>query len=337
MAQLTLIQRRLKYAEAKRKGVQYLLDKMNPDGSIGPVEDGFYFYRLPWTFTVAGETEAALKVCAWVRENMLTPEGDFDRGLRKVTDAYAYRNATFIYGAHMARQYDLSYGCMPFLLSLQDPSSGGFANDMTDHGPSDTMDVPYSVGSGLACIATGHLEQARKVYGYLTRVWEQQDELPHRLYYNYSRAAQKVVREFPPEDQLLHVVVSQEAVRQRWTVGGIASAFLCRLYMADPRPEYTHLARQYMKFSMESTDGQFKFAPVCKSGWGSTLLYQVTGETQYRDWTIRMGDWFADTQSEDGSWMGRFPGDGKLSSQIHLTAEFVAHVDNIIAGLSSRM
>ncbi len=145
MAQLTLIQRRLKYAEAKRKGVQYLLDKMNPDGSIGPVEDGFYFYRLPWTFTVAGETEAALKVCAWVRENMLTPEGDFDRGLRKVTDAYAYRNATFIYGAHMARQYDLSYGCMPFLLSLQDPSSGGFANDMTDHGPSDTMDVPYSV------------------------------------------------------------------------------------------------------------------------------------------------------------------------------------------------
>ena len=48
-----------------------------------------------------------------------------------------------------------------------------------------------------------------------------------------------------------------------------------------------------------------------------------------------MGDWFADTQSADGSWSDSFPYDGKVSSQIHLIAEFVAHVDNIIAGLSS--
>ena len=336
MAQATAPQQLLKYAEVKRKGVEFLLDNMNPDGSGGPVEEGFFFYRLPWTFTVAGETEAALKVCAWVRENMLTAEGDFDRGLRVNTDAYAYRNGTFIYGAHMARQYDLSYGCMPFLLSLQDPSSGGFANDMTAQGPGDIMDVPYTVGAGLACIATGHLDQARKVFGYLTSVWEQQGELPDRLYYSYSRDAQKVVREFPPEDRFWHVVVSQEPVKQRWTVGGIASAFLCRLHMADPRAEYIDLARQYMRFSMESTEGQFEFAPVCKSGWGSALLYQVTGEAQYGDWTTRMGDWFADTQSEDGSWGDRFPGYGSLSGRIHLTAEFVVHVDNIIAGLSSR-
>ena len=156
-----------KYESVKRKAVDYILEHANPDGSYGPVEDGFYFYRLPWTFLVAGETRAALGICRWVRENMLTDEGDFDRGLRKLTDAYAYRNATFIYGAHMARQYDLSVGCMPFLLTLQDPASGGFANDLTEDGPSDTMDVPYTVGSGLACIATGNMDAALKVYGYL--------------------------------------------------------------------------------------------------------------------------------------------------------------------------
>ena len=325
-----------KYESVKRKGVDYILEHVNPDGSYGPVEDGFYFYRLPWTFLVAGETRAALGICGWVRENMLTDEGDFDRGLRKLTDAYAYRNATFIYGAHMARQYDLSVGCMPFLLTLQDPASGGFANDLTEDGPSDTMDVPYTVGSGLACIATGNMEAALEVYGYLVSLWEQQDELPDRLYYNMSRSTQKVVREFPPEERRWHVVVAQDPVLQRWTVGGIASAFLSRLYMSDPNPDYISLARQYMKFSMESTDGQFEFAPVCKSGWGSSLLYQVTGDPQYRDWTVRMGDWFTDTQSADGSWSDSFPGDGRVSSQIHLVAEFVAHVDNIVAGLSSR-
>ena len=30
---------------------------------------------------------------------MFTPEGDFDRGRRVLTDAYAYRNATLVYGA----------------------------------------------------------------------------------------------------------------------------------------------------------------------------------------------------------------------------------------------
>ena len=265
-----------KYESVKRKGVDYILEHANPDGSYGPVEDGFYFYRLPWTFLVAGETRAALGICRWVRENMLTDEGDFDRGLRKLTDAYAYRNATFIYGAHMARQYDLSVGCMPFLLSLQDPVSGGFANDLTEDGLSDTMDVPYTVGSGLACIATGNMDAALKVYYYLASLWDQQDELPDRLYYNMSRRTRKVVREFPPEERRWHVVVAQDPVLQRWTVGGIASAFLSRLYMSDPKPEYIALARQYMRFSMESTDGQFEFAPVCKSGLG--IVAAVPGD-----------------------------------------------------------
>ena len=260
MAQLTVTQRVEVYEETKRKGVEFILEQMKPDGSVGPMEEGFYHYRLPWTFTVAGENKAALKVCAWVRENMLTPEGDFDRGWRVGTDAYAYKNGTFIYGAHMARQYDLSYGCMPFLLSLQDPVSGGFANDVTAEGPGDTMDVPYTIGAGLACIATGHLDEARKVHGYLVKVYGQQDELPDRFYYNLSRATQQVVREFAPDDRFWNVVVAQEPIKQRWTVGGIASAFLSRLYMADPRPEYIELARKYIKFSMDSTDGQFEFA-----------------------------------------------------------------------------
>lgn len=335
MATLTETSRIAKYEAAKRKGIDYLLSMMNPDGSIGDVEDGFFFYRLPWTFSLAGETQAAVRICAWVRNHMLTPEGDFDRGRRKLTDAYAYRNSAFIIGAHMAGQYDLSYRGMPFLLSLQDPVSGGFANDMMEDGPSDTMDIPYSVGSGLACIATGQLAEARKVYGYLKAIWEQQDELPDRLYYNLSRKSQKVVREFPEEDRLFNVVVAQEPVMQRWTVGGIASAFLCRLHMADPNKDYIDLAHRYMRFSMESTEGQFQFGQVCKSGWGSSLMYQVTGEDRYRDWTHRMGDWFAYGQADDGTWRQYQRGE-RESVQIHLVAEFVMHVDTIISGLSSR-
>ena len=323
-----------RFETAKRKGVEYLLSHLKPNGELGEVKDGFYFYRAPWTFTVAGETRAATSVASWVRQNMWTPEGDFDNGLRVNRDAYAYRNATFIYGAHMARQFDLSHRSMEHLLSWQDPATGGFSNNLEDDGMSDDMDIPYTVGPGLACIATGYLDEARRVYDYLVRVYEQQDELPDRFYYNLSRKTGRVIREYPEDDRFWYVVESQEARPQRWTIGGIATAFLCRLYLADPKDEYIELARKYMQFSMDSTPRQFEFPQVCKSGWGSSLIYQVTGEDRYRDWTYKLGDWFADTQSDDGAWR-RFEREGSESGQIHLVLEFVVHLDTIIGGLSA--
>lgn len=328
------IKKTARFEEAKRRGIQYLLSHLQSNGELGNVQEGFYFYRAPWTFMVAGETGAATSVCSWVRENMWTSHGNFDKGLRVNRDAYAYRNATFIYGAHMARQFDLSHRSMEYLLSWQDSKTGGFSNNLEDNGMSDDMDIPYTVGPGLACIATGHLDQARKVYEYLSRVYEQQDELPKRFYYNLSRETGMVIRDFPESKRFWYVVDSQQAIPQRWTIGGIAAAFLCRLFLADPRKQYIDLARKYMKFSMESTPSQFEFPQVCKSGWGSSLLYQLTGESQYRDWTYKLGDWFSDTQSDDGSWR-KFHQDGGESAQIHLALEYVVHLDTIIGGLMS--
>ena len=120
-----------------------------------------------------------------------------------------------------------------------------------------------------------------------------------------------------------------------WTVGGIAAAFLCRLYMVDPQPSYAEVAREFMAFSTQCTPRQFDYAQVCKSGWGAALLYQITGAPEYRDWALHLGDWFADTQRADGSWA--WDPDPSIGQTIELTAEFVAHVDTIIGCLASRV
>ena len=69
--------------ETKRRGAEWLLDRVDPDGKVSPRNEGFRFYRLPWTLTVSGHTHAAAAVCGWIREHMLTPDGDFDRGHRE--------------------------------------------------------------------------------------------------------------------------------------------------------------------------------------------------------------------------------------------------------------
>ncbi|MCY4110974.1 MAG: hypothetical protein OXF96_03410, partial [Chloroflexi bacterium] len=202
-----------------------------------------------------------------------------------------------------------------------------------DGTPSDVMDVPYACGCGLACIALGRLDEARAVHAFLERIWRAQRELPDRLHYAWSRARQALVTAEAGEESWF-TVEAQSARKQRWTVGGIAAAFLCRLHMVDPRPGYLSLARDYMAFSMQCTPRQFDYAQVCKSGWGSALLYQLTGDAEYRDWTVRVGDWFVETQQPDGSWS--WDPQATLGEAIELTAEFVVHMDTIIGCLASR-
>jgi hypothetical protein len=323
------------YLTARRKGIDWLLGHLNPDGSLGDPTQGFQFYRAPWTFAMAGETAAASAVCGWIRRNMLTPSGTIEGPYRVFNEAWTYRNATLIVGTHLAMQYDLSHGLMRDLLSWQDPVSGGFADDrLPDGTKSDTMDIPYACGAGFACLQTGHLDASRQVYRFLDQIYEAQTELPDRFFYTWSRSKQAPIKEYPPERRTKFVVENQLAARQRWTIGGISAGFLGRLYLVEPRPEYLALARKYQAFSMRATDRQFDYAHVCKSSWGSSLLYQITGEEQYLNWTYRMGDWYVETQQPDGHWHWDYC--HTLGDHLELTLEFVMHVDTLIAGLASR-
>ncbi|MSP12288.1 MAG: hypothetical protein EXR62_04940 [Chloroflexi bacterium] len=323
------------YRESRRRGMAWLLQQMNSDGSIGDPQEGFYFYRAPWTFAVTGETEAAHAICGWIRQHMLTPEGTIDGPYRTSGYAYTYQNSALIIGAHLALQYDLSCGVMANLLTYRDPRSGGFANDkLDDGGMSDDMDIPFTCGAGFACLATGHIDEARDVYRFLKNIYQVQEALPERFYYTLSRQTQAPIKEYPKEREIGYLVENQAARRQRWTIGGISAGFLCRLYMVDPRPEYMALARKYQAFSMAATERQFDYSHVCKSSWGSSLLYQLTGEEQYLSWTHKMGDWYIDNQNAAGYWHWDYY--TTLGSHIELALEFVMHLDTLIGGLASR-
>ena len=323
------------FEDSRRRAGAWLLSHLNSDGSLGDPVQGYHFYRAPWTFSLLGETQAASAVCGWIRRNMLTPDGRIDGPFRVFNDAWAYRDSALIVGAQMAGQYDLSHGLMLEMLRWQDPLSGGFANDRIDGSMGDDQSIPYAAGPGFACLATGHIDEARAVFRFLRRIYEAQTDLPANLYYDWSRKRQAPTTQFDEKDRFWYVVENQADLNQRWTIGGIAAGFLCRLYLAEPRDEYLALARRYQAFSMAATEAQFKYGPVCKSGWGSSLLYEVTGEPEYEAWTYRMGDWFVSEQHTDGYWPARAEG-AELGSVIHNALEFTMHIDTIISGLTSR-
>ena len=85
---------------------------------------------------------------------------------------------------------------------------------------------------------------------------------------------------------------------------------------------------------MAATDAQFKYPSVCKSSWGSSLLYQVTGEATYRDWTLR---WATGTSRSRSPTAAGTRGSRQTAGDvIEITLEFVMHLDTLIGALVSR-
>jgi hypothetical protein len=319
---------------ADRAG-RWLMSHMNPDGSIGDPKDGFTYYRAPWSFTLLGQSDAAHAICGWVRANLLTPQGDLSAPARITNEAWAYSDGTFIVGAHMLQQYDLSYGLMPALLRWQDPQSGAFGNDrLPDGSMSDDMDIPFACGAGFACLLTGRLDEARKVAGFLETIYNAQPDITERFYCFWSRSRQAPITEADPDFQLRFVVENTVDRMQRWTIGGISAAFLCRMHLVDPQPRYLELARKYQAFSMAATEAQFSYPSACKSSWGAALLYQVTGEQRYLDWLGRFGQWYMSAQEPEGfwhPWVEETTGD-----VIDITIEYLMHVLTLTGAVSSR-
>ncbi len=335
-------QRLASFMAARRRGVEWLLARLNADGSLGDPAEGYKYYRALWTFAATGEVQAGHALAGWMRANLLVPAdatsgapARIDGPLRILSDGWGYRDSALIIGAQMLHQYDLGIGLLPALVADLDPVSGSVANDHLEDGSlSDDGDIPYTCGVGFAMLACGDIESARRVAGFLRRIYEAQTQLPDSFFCFWSRSRQAPIWRDDPDFQQRMVVDNAVDRSQRWTIGGISAGFLCRLYLADPNPAYLDLARRYMAFSMAATDAQFKYPAVCKSSWGSSLLYQITGEQPYLDWTLRLGDWYVETQEPTGFWHPLR--EETEADRIEVTLEFVMHLDTLIGALAAR-
>ena len=328
------------YQAARRRAVEFLLAQMNDDGSIGPVDQGLYYYRVPWAFAVSGETGPAMRVTEWIRRHMLTAEGEVAGSASPNGDANrqanTYAETCLAYGAHLLRQYDVAQRAIRFALRFQDPSTGGVYRDRERTGPDGPQIVYLTCQVGMSALITGHLAAAEAAGQFFKRLWEAQPELPARLYTIWTRSG-GLATVVSSEDERRHYVNESQDVRQMHYNGGMTAAFLARLYLATGDPVWLETARGYQDFSMGSTERQFETKQVCKSAWGGGLLAAITHDPRYVDWTARMGDWFVTEQHGDGSWTNTpyLDPNPKMSGKIAITAEFIVHLDTIIGSLAA--
>jgi hypothetical protein len=334
---LDMVVKTRSYRQVCRKGTDWLLNLMNSDGSIGPAEMRLFYYRVPWAFVLMGELEAAGQVLDWITKHMFTEEGAFEgvspQGV--FDERYgSYPLACLLVGASMLQRFDIVYPGTQFLLSWQDSETGGFCNRRQENPRTSEQELFPTCQGGMTLLVMGELEAAIKAGEWLKRLWELQPDVEQKMYAIFC-SEQGLVTQYAPDEAALYVTRKDQPWQHHYN-GGIAAAFLSELFAATAETTWLDLARKYQDFSMTTDDCQFQSMQVCKSGWGSGLLYRETRGIHYRDWTVRLGEWFASNQLEDGHWENTkfLVPDPTIADKIEITAEFVMHVANIRSNLA---
>ena len=313
-----------RYKQARDKGGQYLLKQLRDDGSFGDRTVGDY-YKVPSAFQVCSETNAANKLCGWIRKFGTSADGDF--GPRSEFTSgyfYAYYNAWVILGAQRLGQFDLGHRGMDFLMDSYDAQSGGFYSSRTEREPTTKQDLWVTSGCGQAALSTGRQDVARGVGQWMQRMMDEQPSYPEVMY-TVSTGRNGLVTEADPKDPIRYALVNATDGDQYFFHPGIAGGFLARLYQATGEQRWLRLATEYMRFAETATDNLFWLLRAGKVGWAASVLYGLTGEEKYRNIAIKVGDNIVAQQADDGSWSAV----GSSGPSNDATAEMVVWLDEI--------
>jgi hypothetical protein len=326
--------------DSRRRGVEFLLEHIGPDGRVADATGSrVTWYRFPWALEVSGETAAAAAVLSWIERTGLATDGQFhgglewDAGAKHTTNTYP--ETILAYGAWLLRRFDIARTAMDFATQYQDPDSGGIFMTRERTGAGGPQLLFPTAQFGMSAVISGRLEIARATGEWFVRLWDAQPELPDRLYTIWTSDGLLT----DPRDDVdrRHIVQEAQQPLQVFYNGGISASFLTQLYMATGEGQWLDYARRYQQFSIDSCPEQFETKQVCKSAWGSGLLYLATGDEYYVPWIARMGEWFADVQDPDGGWSNTkaIEADPPLRHRLEITAEFVVHLDTVIGALGA--
>jgi hypothetical protein len=332
------------YWEHALLGGRWLLEHQNGDGSwIGlsePKVDAFY--KGSWALMMTGQPAAAHRSLNYAKKHFLTATGDFlPRGHPWHYDVhYLYANAYFIIGSMVAGRYEIAMPATRFMLTQQDGEHGGFYTRCTEPGERNLTDTMSAGAAGVACLAAGQLDAARRAADYFARIVELQPA-PEQRFYTTIEADGTLGTQPKDDEEAWWRIIDTQTENQCWYAVGLPFAFLVRLAEATGEARYRDLAQWFFDFQQRCVD-PWDGGSSGKAGWGCAMLYRITGETRYRDIAFHVGDMILNKQHDNGAWssVGQGYGEGEQpelsNSDFDLNAEYTLWLALISSNILAR-
>jgi rhamnogalacturonyl hydrolase YesR len=110
-----------------------------------------------------------------------------------------------------------------------------------------------------------------------------------------------VVTDVPAGAELFYYVDATRP-KQIYFNPGIALIYLSQLYRATGEEEYLEAGQQVFRFTEGCAEDVYRFPPSGKLGFGSALLYSITGVPAARRAALRVAEYLVETQTPEGFW-----------------------------------
>ena len=334
----------LEYWKRALQGGKWLAQQQNADGSWKELSDPMVdaFYKGGWPLVLTGQTAAAHRLLTYARDQFMTGDGDFlPRHHPWHTNVhYLYPNAYLIVGGMMAARYDVAMPAVEFMLSQQDGEHGGFYTRRTEPGERQMCDTMSTGAAGMALLAGGQLEAARRAAAFFARMIELQPD-PGARFYATVEASGSLGTEMQDDTEPFWRIVDTQIENQCWYAVGLPFAFLIRLAEATGEAQHRELAQWFFDFQERCVD-PWDGGSSGKAGWGCAMLYRITGEKKYKEIALHVAGNIAGQQDDDGSWIlragGYSEGDERTlaNAAFDVTSEFTLWLAVISANIMAR-
>lgn len=289
--------------DAREKGVHWLRDRVGSNGCPEGAEIANSWWRAPWALCIGGAPDVAAAMIGWAEREALTDDGDFREGPYggPAGGSPVYHLSPIAIAAWLLGRYDTATAVNTTLARFQNPATGG-AYGARDFAVDPTEENLKTAQLGISALVTGNRQMADGVHRWLRHTYEEQPDLPHRLF--TTRRGSSVVTDFSESEAFSRVVVFQ-ASRQAYFQPGIAAAFLAGYAGQTGDMSALTLGRQYLRLTEGGTQQQYNdesSVQICKFGWGAASMLTVDPAGGHLPWTVRMGEWFVRRQRPDGAW-----------------------------------
>jgi hypothetical protein len=297
-----------RYWESALAGARWLLAQQKADGSFSSIEEGVdAYYKIPYALSVTGHPRQAHQLLDWtLREGALTPDGDLRGKTVKAQDrwhsqCYSYSNSWMVIGAQRLGRFDYARPAMAFIRGLLSAANGGvFSEPAFAVAGSGRQDIVVSSQAGSACLYMGLWDEATRIGDWFIEMLRLQPD-PERILYTCCDPQTGLITEYPAEEAILYAVDTAKPL-QWYFYPGIAMGFLTKLYLATGRQAYLDASASYFTFFTRCHADAYNYGPSVKVGWGSSIMYSITGDEKYRQAASAIGDAILGAQRDDGHW-----------------------------------
>lgn len=166
--------------DARRAGVDFLLQSVAPDGSVARTDARVTWYRLPWALAVAGESATAHRLLDWIERECLDEGGRFHGGI-ELDPALNHTSNTYpetclAYGAMLLRRMDIARKLMTAAGGGFDRQTGGVYMDRRFQDAGSPQLLFLTSQYAMSAAITGLVDDARMAGQWLENLWNAQPD-----------------------------------------------------------------------------------------------------------------------------------------------------------------